>query len=110
MPDWLTLRKEPSLTGWLVVCGARSTIEREIRKTGWIFFLMARKIEKTAFGFNRQKTSEAAMARLVASIKAAGCNSFEIMDIKIKSFLGLFNVSISAHARHVQKGRLGFAK
>jgi len=36
--------------------------------------------------------------------------SFEIMQVTSKQFLGVFRVSVAAHARHLQQGLVCFGK
>ena len=94
---------DPLLKGWSVIGNVRSTFEAETTKAGWVSFFMAGKIEKAAFGFNRQKTLGAALTRMARLVKSGNCNSFEIIHVTTKHFLGVFRVSVAAHARHFQK-------
>ena len=43
------------LNSWPVITNVRSTFDAEIKKAGWIFFFMAGKIEKTAFGSTSER-------------------------------------------------------
>lgn len=45
---------------------------------------------------------------LSGQVKVERCNAFEITQIKSVRFRGISRVSISAHARHLQKGSLFF--
>jgi hypothetical protein len=104
LPQFLVLRSQSLLNSWPLVTNVRSTFDAEIKKAGWVFFLMAGKIEKTAFGFDKRKTLRTALNRLTRSVRSQKCNCFEIMDVTTKQFLGMSWVSVSAHARHLQKG------
>lgn len=104
LPAFLQFDGDPFLKGWSVLRNVRSTLEAEVAKAGWICFFMAGKIEKTSFGFNRRKTLAAAMRRLAKSVKSEDCNSFEMMNVTTNKFLGLFRVTVAAHARHLQEG------
>ena len=65
---------------------------------------MAGEIRSTVFGFDGQKALGAALKRLIANVKSQNCNSIEITKVTRNSFLKVPYVSVSAHARHLQKG------
>jgi hypothetical protein len=65
---------------------------------------MAGEIKTTVFGFDGQKTLGAALSRLTDNATTQHCNSIEIARVTRKSFLKVPYVSVSAHARHFQKG------
>ena len=106
MPKSLMLQSESNSNGWAAVKDARSTFEKTIQEAGWTFFFMAGEIKATVFGFDRQKALRAALKRLITDVKSLHCNSIEITGVVDKSFLRMPYVSVSAHARHLQKGRL----
>ena len=91
------------LKGWSVIRNLRSTLDAETAKAGWTFFFMAGKIEGTGFGVDREKTLRAALGRVAAHAKSKHCNSFEIIHVTSKRFLGIFRVTVAAHARHLQE-------
>lgn len=108
LPAFLDFGGDPiaggtALKGWSVLRNVRSTLEAETAKAGWISFFMAGIIEKTSFGIDRQKTLAAAMRQLAGFVKSEHCNSFEIMHVTSQHFLGVFRVTVAAHARHLQK-------
>ena len=103
LPAFLQFGGDPFLQGWSVLRNVRSTLEAETAKAGWICYFMAGKIEKSSFGFSRQNAFRAAMRRLARCVKSENCNSFEIMHVTSKHFPGVFRVTVSAHARHLQK-------
>jgi hypothetical protein len=43
LPKFLVLQSESEsvLSGWALVTNIRSTLEEQIKKTGWVFFFMA---------------------------------------------------------------------
>jgi hypothetical protein len=65
---------------------------------------MANSIRRTAFGFNRASMIAAALKRVITNVRQERCNCLEIDDVVMHSFLGVPYVSVSAHARHIQKG------
>jgi hypothetical protein len=106
VPRSLLLPTEPNSNGWAAVNGTRSAFEKTIHEEGWTLFFMAGEIKATVFGFDRQNALRAALKRLIAVVKSQHCNSIEITGVTDKSFLKVPYVSVSAHARHLQKGRL----
>jgi hypothetical protein len=72
-------------------------------KAGWIYFFLAGRIRRTAFGLDRQRTLRSAMNKLAKSVKSQDCNSFEMVDVTTRHFSGIFCVNVTAHARHFQK-------
>jgi hypothetical protein len=106
VPRSLLLPTEINSNGWAAVNGSRSAFEKTIDEEGWTFFFMAGEIKATVFGFDRQKALRAALKRLITDVKSQHCNSIEITAVVDKSFLRMPYVSVSAHARHLQKGRL----
>ena len=67
---------------------------------------MAGKVKATAFGFDRQKAMDKALARLIAGAMRQKCNCLEIDEVATRTFLGVPGVSVSAHTRHIQKGMI----
>jgi len=106
VPRSLLLPTEPNSNGWTAVNGARPAFEKTIHEQGWTLFFMAGEIKATVFGFDRQNALRAALKRLIAVVKSQHCNSIEITGVVDKSFLRMPYLSVSAHARHLQKGRL----
>ena len=103
-PNSLLLQGKPDSNGWTALNGTRSAFETEVREAGWTFFFMAGAIKTAVFGFDKQKTLRAALKRLIANVKSHNCNGIEITQVTEKTFLKLPYVSVSAHARHLQKG------
>jgi hypothetical protein len=106
VPRCLLLPTEINLDGWAAVNGTRSMFEKTIDEEGWTFFFMAGEIQATVFGFDKQAALRTALKRLIADVKFQHCNSIEITGVVGKSFLRIPYVSVSAHARHLQKDRL----
>ena len=79
-------------------------IEKELSTTGWTFFFMANPIRSTSLGIHRPKMVTAALTRLIANAALQNCNCLEIEEVATRSFLGILHVSVSGHARHIQKG------
>jgi hypothetical protein len=104
LPDSMRLRSEPDSNGWATLNGTRSTFERDIREAGWTLFFMAGEIRATVIGFDKEKTLHTALKRLIANVKLHNCNGIEITQVTDKTFLSVPYVSVSAHARHLQKG------
>jgi hypothetical protein len=79
-------------------------LEEEIAAAGWTFVDTACSMRTTTFGFDRARMIHAALKRLITNAELQKCNCLEIDDVATRSFLGLPYVSVSAHARHFQKG------
>ena len=106
LPDSMLLRLEPYSGGWSAVTDDRKAFEKEVESAGWTFFYMAGEIKVTVFDFHRPKALRAAWIRLVANIRSQGCNCIQITRIAGKSFMKVPYVSIYAHPRHLQQGRV----
>jgi hypothetical protein len=104
LPRSLLLQSDSLSNGWSPVKDVRSAPEKGIQEPGWTFFFMAGEIKTTVFGFDGQKTLGAALSRLTDNATTQHCNSIEIARVTRKSFLKVPYVSVSAHARHFQKG------
>jgi hypothetical protein len=79
-------------------------LEKQLTAVGWTFFYMASAVSKTAFGFDRAKMIQTALHRAITSVSQQRCNSLEVDDVTMHSFLGIPYVSVSVHPRHIQKG------
>ena len=105
LPESLGLESGLTESGWARVTDNpnRHQLEQKLASAGWTFFLMAGRIKTTAFGFERPRMIQTALKRLIAIVKLQKCNCLEIDDIAMHKFLGMPYVSVSAHARHIQK-------
>ena len=104
LPNSRLFLGKPDSNGWTALNGTRSAFETEVRDAGWTFFFMAGHIQTSVFGFDKQKTIRTALKRLIANAKSHNCNGIEITQVIAKTFLKVPYVSVSAHARHLQKG------
>jgi hypothetical protein len=107
-PESLHLRSDSLLGGWGLIANARSTVDKDMTDAGWTLFFVAGGIKATVFGFDEQKTVPAALKRLAGMVKDLKCNSFEIAQVTHSLFMGISRVTLSGHARHLQKGSLLF--
>jgi hypothetical protein len=106
LPRSLLVDPNSDSNGWAAVKDNPSTFEKTVEKAGWTFFFLAGEIKTTVFGFDKQKALRTALRRLITDVKSQHCNSIEITGVVCKSFLRIPYVSVSAHARHLQKDRL----
>lgn len=106
-PPCFQLQDGPSANGWMPVTLSLtpSALEKELAATGWTFFYMAGMIRATAFGLDRARMFHAALKRLITTVELQNCNCLEIDDVVVRSFVGMPYVRVSAHSRHIQKGR-----
>ena len=106
LPPAIRPGSEPYPYAWVSVRGSLDPhdLEKEFAALGWTFFYMAGKVKATAFGFDRRKSMDKALARLIAGAIRQRCNCLEIDEVATSSFFGVPRVSVSAHTRHIQKG------
>jgi hypothetical protein len=104
LPDSPLSLGKPDSNGWTALNGARSAFETQIREAGWTFFFLAGELKSTVFGFDKPKARRTALKRLIANVKTHHCNGIEIAQVTDRTFLKVPYVSVSAHARHLQKG------
>jgi hypothetical protein len=105
LPNLTLLQRSAHSSGWAEVTNVHSTFGKDLPDAGWTFFYMAGEMKSTVFGFNREKALATALGRLIAGAKGQHCNSIEITQVTGKSFLQIPYVSVTAHARHLQRGR-----
>jgi len=105
LPMPLRLESDSSGGGWARVVNNRDghQLEESLSTAGWTFFYMAKTIRALGFAFERQKMMDGALKRLIATVRLQHCNCLEIDDVATHSFLGVKYMSVSAHARHIQK-------
>lgn len=106
LPEPLALESGLTESGWLQVANNpdRGQIATKLSTAGWTFFLMAGAIKASAFGFSRPRMIQAALKRVIATVKLEKCNCLEIDAITAHSFLGMPYISLSGHSRHIQNG------
>jgi len=95
-----------SYPDWTIIKSSLNAhdLERELAASGWTFLYMAGKIRATALGFDKQKSIDKAVGRLLALVTVQKCNCLEIDETATHTFWGIPYVSVSAHSRHIQKG------
>lgn len=109
LPASLECAGESFTPGWSWVTNYDSNgMDRLIGRAGWNFFYIAGGIEMIAFGADEKQAANKAIKRILASLKTKNFNCLEITCVAAKRFLGFRYVSVSAHSRHVQKGRTLF--
>lgn len=106
LPEPLRLESGSDVTGWARVADNPDgrQLEKKLTAAGWTFFYMAGKIRTLGFGFESQKMIQAALKRLITTVRQQKCNCLEIDDVAMHSFWGMPYASVTAHARHIQKG------
>jgi hypothetical protein len=106
LPTALSLRNGSDSNGWSALNGARAAFEQDVHDAGWTFFFLAGEMHINVFGFDRANSLQTALRRLGARVKSHNCNGIEITQVTGKSFLKIPYISVSAHARHLQKGQV----
>ena len=105
-PRCFQVEADPHLNGWTVVTHGLTSqqLEKELSATGWTFFFMAGPIRMTAFGFNRDRTLNTALKRVIKAVKQQRCNCLQVESMDMRSFLGVQYITLSVRPRHIQKG------
>jgi hypothetical protein len=104
LPATLSIETEAFLPGWWVVKNLDSqALTREVEGASWNFFYLAGEIRATAFGGNGLGALRRAVERVLAKQEGRTFNSLELTKIVSKRFLGIPFMSVTAHARHIQK-------
>jgi hypothetical protein len=99
LPDCLRFESEPYSNGWRCVKNLNGFgLERKIREAGWNFFHMAGEITRM-LGFDREETLRRTVNRVLARLKSERFNSLEITQVAGGRLLGLWHMTVSAHAR-----------
>jgi hypothetical protein len=112
-PDALRLtgwqrESESRVNGWVRMADAtdRRQFEENLADGGWTLFYVASVIKATAYGFDQERMLSRAMARIVDIVKRQRHNCLEIDNAELGSFLGIPHITLSAHPRNIQKGRI----
>jgi len=104
-----TLLPEPSPhdsvsmgNGWARISN-NLAFKKKLSAAGWNFFYMAGTIRMNVVGFDRPRTIQTAVNRLLAAVTLQDCNCLEVDHIAMRSFWGMPFVTVSAHSRHIQQ-------
>jgi len=112
LPKRLQFESEPCVPGWRFVKDFDGhALDREIQKTGWTFFCLAREIRATVFGIDERSMVRRAIERILARAKPEKFNSLEITrvaSVGSERFPLVRYVTVSAQPRHIQEGLLLF--
>jgi len=104
LPATILLDTAPYSDDWAAISSpARRELGKQLESAGWTFFYMSTQIRTSAFGFDPEKRMRTAVKRAVSVARLRKCNCLEIDEVATKSFLGVPYVSVSAHARHIQR-------
>jgi hypothetical protein len=110
MKDWpemkeqLGLESEPYSGQWTLLKALDvSALDRKIRAAGWNFFFMATEVKVMFFGSLAAAKVHNALKRILEKVKLQHFNSLEVTAIVTRHFLGVPYVTVSAHARHMQR-------
>lgn len=104
LPECVALGSEAYPLGWTSTeSHDNKQLEKQLSAAGWIFYYLAGAIKMSAYGMDRQKNVDAVLGRIISQAKLQGCNCVEIDEVAAHSFLGFPYVTMSAHARHIEK-------
>jgi hypothetical protein len=104
-PKIFQIQDDAHRTGWYRVQHHLTAheLDVELSNLGWTFFFMANVIRKSALAFDPEKGASSALKRVMASVRADGCNSLQMQAVETHSFLGIPYIRVSAHPRHLQR-------
>jgi hypothetical protein len=114
LPKNLQIESEPYTPRWRSVKNLDGhALSRKIHDAGWTFFCLAYETKATAFGIDEEKMMRRAIERILANREAQAekFNSLEIVGVawlESKRFLGIRQITISAHSRHIQESAIIF--
>src|SRR5207245_9266854 len=83
-----------------------STVDQKIRSAGWNCFFMAAEVKGTAFGRPATKSIQRALNRIFVNVRKLDFNCLEVTKIEENRFLGLPDITVGAHSRHIRQGGL----
>jgi hypothetical protein len=106
LPEGLRFESEPYAPGWRLVKNLDGNgLDRVMHEAGRTFFCSC-EIGATVFGLDEHKTVRRAVEQILANRELKEFNSLEIMRVALvasKRFLGVWDVTVSAHPRHIQE-------
>ena len=112
LPSGLRFESEPCVPGWRLVNNLDCHgLDREIQKSGWIFFCLAGVMKASVFGMDAQKMMRRAIVHILASLKSEKFNSLEITQVDSEHSLRfplVRFVTVSAQSRHIQESLFHF--
>jgi hypothetical protein len=104
VPVGVEFKSAPVLPGWRIITGASSAdVNCEISRAGWHFFYLAEQLRAGAFAFDQTSARRKALAKIARMVDKQNKNAFEITGIQASRLAGLHNVTLTAHARHIQR-------
>ena len=102
LPTMLSIETEAFLRGWWIVKNLDpQALTREVEAANWNFFYLAGEIRATVFG--GLGALRRAVKCILAKQEGQKFNSLELTMIVSKRFLGIPFLTVTAHARHIQK-------
>ena len=104
LPKSVVLGNEIYPLGWTSTESSdNKQLQKQLSVGGWIFYYLAGAIKMSGYGLDRQKSVRAALGRIISRTKSQGCNCVEIDEVATHSFFGFPYITMSAHARHIEK-------
>lgn len=88
---------------WNLIAGLPAAdLDRTLRREGWHFFYIVPPIENSGVGLSFHTAFRKALAGVVRQVEAQGLNATEIANIRVRRFLGLRYVAVTAYPRHIR--------
>ncbi len=88
---------------WNLIADLPATeLDRTLRRKGWHCFYIVPPIEASGVGLSFHSAFRKALAGVVRQIDIQGLNTTEIADVRVRRFLGLRYVVVTAYPRHIR--------
>jgi hypothetical protein len=105
LPPELKVLTEKYSPGWRAVSErGGTTLDHELRKSGWGCFFLAGELKSMSFGSAQGRNLNRAMRKLLAQVRSQAFNCAELTRVTRSHFLGIPYISVRGHARHIQQG------
>jgi len=88
---------------WNLIADLTATeLGRTLREEGWHFFFIAPPVEASGVGLSLHSAFRKTLARVVRQVEIQGLNATEVASIRVRRFLGLWYVVVTASPRHIR--------
>jgi hypothetical protein len=112
-PTGSGIKTDLCVLGWKLVRDLDGYgMDRVIENAGWSFFCHASEVRAGSFGMNGPKMICRAITEILKNPQLERFNALEIAKVSSSGsirFPGIWHVTVSAHARHIQQGLFLFA-
>jgi hypothetical protein len=109
LPTALGVEIATYAAGWQIVKNFDGyALGRTVHNAGWTFFCIGNEMTSIVWGFGREKSVRAGVARILREVAPKKFNSLEITEMASKHFCGIPYLTLAARSRHIQEGAIIF--